>query len=303
MSEPQINPYGAVDLAALAASKNPPEQNADARARGLVIDVTEAEFEQLVQLSNSVPILVDLWSARAEGSKQLSPLLEKLALENDGAFLHAKIDVDANPQIAQAFQIQAIPTVVALIQGRPLPLFQGPVQEDQLKQVLAEVLKVAEQQGVTGKVPAAGEEPEPEPEPQLPPLHQEAYDAIERDDLDGAAAAYEKALAENPGDDMARLGLAQVQLMQRTRGVDLSQARAAAANDPSDVDAQMLVADLDVLGGAIEDAFLRILEVVRATSGEDKDQARQHMLTLFEVVGPDDARVIQARRDLTNALY
>jgi len=303
MSEPQINPYGAVDLAALAASKNPPAQNADARERGVVMDVTEAEFEQLVQVSNTVPVLIDLWSPRAEQSKELSPLLEKLALEHDGAFLHAKVNVDSSPQIAQAFQVQAIPTVVALIQGRPLPLFQGAVAEDQLKQVLQEVLKVAQQQGVTGKVPGVGEEPEPEAEEELPPLHQEAYDAIERDDLPAAAAAYEKALAENPGDDLARLGLAQVQLLQRTRGVDLNDARAAAAADPADIAAQLLVADLDVLGGAIEDAFLRVLEVVRSTAGAERDQAREHLLTLFEVVGPDDARVIQARRDLTNALY
>lgn len=302
MSEPQINPFGAVDLAALAASKNPPEENAAARARGVVIDITEAQFEQVVQVSNTVPVLIDLWSPRAEPSKQLSPLLEKVALENDGAFLLAKVNVDESPQIAQAFQVQAIPTVVALIQGRPLPLFQGAIPEDQLKQLLVEVLKVAEQQGVTGKVPG-GDEETPEPEEELPPLHQEAYDAIERDDLPAAAQAYQKALNENPGDDMARLGLAQVELLQRTRGVNLNEAREAAAADPSDVDAQLLVADLDVLGGAIEDAFLRILEVVRATTGAERDQAREHLLTLFEVVGHDDARVIQARRDLTSALY
>lgn len=304
MSEPQINPYGAVDLAALAASKNPPAENADAREKGVVLDVTEAEFEQLVQLSNTVPILIDLWSPRAEHSKELSPLLEKLALENDGAFLHAKVDVDSSPQIAQAFQVQAIPTVVALIQGRPLPLFQGSVPEDQLRQVIQEVLKVAQQQGVTGKVPGTGEEqPQPEPEEELPPLHQEAYDAIEREDLAGAAAAYQKALDENPGDDMARLGLAQVHLLQRTRGVDLNAARAAAAADPADLDAQLLVADLDVLGGAIEDGFLRILEVIKTTAGSERDRAREHLLELFEVVGPDDARVIKARRDLTSALF
>lgn len=304
MSEANINPFGAVDLAALAASKNPPAQNASARERGVVIDVTEAELEQLVQVSNTVPVLVDLWSPRSEASKELSPLIEQLALEHDGAFLHAKVNVDDSPQIAQAFQVQAIPTVVALIQGRPVPLFQGPVAEEQLKQVLAEVLKIAAQQGVTGQVPGGETEETPETdEEELPPLHQAAYDAIERDDLPAAAQAYTQALDENPGDDMARLGLAQVELLQRTRGVDLNEAREAAAANPNDVSAQLLAADLDVLGGAIEDAFLRILELVRATSGADRDQAREHLLALFEVVGPDDARVIKARRDLTSALY
>lgn len=303
MSEPQINPFGAVDLAALAASKNPPAENADARAAGVVVDVTEAELEQIVHLSTSVPVLVDLWSPRSEQSKELSPILEKLALEFNGRLLHAKVNVDASPQIAQAFQVQGVPTVVALIQGRPLPLFQGPVAEDQLRQLLQELLKAAEQQGVTGRVPGFDGAEAEEPEEELPPLHQEAYDAIERDDLPAAATAYQKALDENPGDDLARLGLAQVQLLQRTRGIDLNEARKAAADDPSDVDAQLLVADLDVLGGAIEDAFLRILEVVRSTAGPQRDQAREHLLTLFEIVGPDDARVIKARRDLTSALY
>src|SRR5690625_5998206 len=115
MSEPKINPYGAVDLAALAASKNPPAENADAREKGVVLDVTEAEFEQLVQLSNTVPVLIDLWSPRAEHSKELSPLLEKLALEKDGAILQANIDVDYRLIITPAMQIQSIPLLVALM--------------------------------------------------------------------------------------------------------------------------------------------------------------------------------------------
>src|SRR5690625_2885096 len=170
------------------------------------MDVSEAEFEQLVQVSNTVPVLIDLWSPRAEQSKELSPLLEKLALEQDGAFLHAKVNVDSSPHIAQAFQVQAIPTVVALIQGRPLPLFQGAVAEEQLKQVLQEDLKVAQQQGVTGKVPGAGEEPEPEAEDELPPLHQEAYDAIERDDLPAAARTGERRVGTGWCDDCTGAG-------------------------------------------------------------------------------------------------
>lgn len=304
MSEPSFNPYGAVDLSALANKAQQPPANSQARASGVVVDVTEEKFGELVELSNTVPVLVDLWSARTEQSTQLSTLLEKTAVEYAGKFLHAKVDVDASPQIAQAFQVQAIPTVIALLQGKPVPLFQGLVSEEQLQQVLGELFKIAQESGVTGTVPGVeGTEEEEEEEAPLPPLHQEAFDAIERDDLPTAVSAYEKALTENPRDDQARAGLAQVRLLQRTRDVDLAQARQAAADDPSDLEAQLLAADLDVLGGAVEDAFLRLLETIRASAGEERNRVREHMLALFEVVGGSDARVVKARRDLTNALY
>lgn len=306
MSDARINPYGAVDLSKFGRpAGEPPERNEAAHQAGVVIDVDEAQFSSIVQLSLEVPVVIDLWATWCEPCKQLSPLLEKLALEYAGAFLLAKIDVDANPQIAQAFQVQSVPSVVALVKGQPVPLFQGALDEAQVRGVLTQLLDVAKQHGVTGKVPgvAPGEAEVEEPEPELPPLHQEAFDAVERDDLPGAIAAYEKALAQNPADDMARLGLAQVQLLQRTRGVDLAQARQEAAARPDDVAAQLLVADLDVLGGAIADAFDRLLDTVRATSGDDRDQVRQHLVTLFDVVGHDDARVIAARRELASALY
>jgi putative thioredoxin len=206
---------------------------------------------------------------------------------------------------------------IALLQGRPLPLFVGPLLPQEVQPVIDELLQVAVQNGVTGRVsPVAGDtgadgEPDQDSdegavgdvEPELPPHIAAAYDAIEAGDLAAAAAAYEQALAENPADAEAKAGLAQVGLMRRTEGVDLVAARAAAAADPTDVPAQILVADLDLLGGHVEDAFARLVDTVRATSGDERNQAREHLLELFEVVGAGDERVAAGRRALMSALF
>jgi putative thioredoxin len=189
-----------------------------------------------------------------------------------------------------------------------VPLFEGVQPEAQVTAVIDQVLQLAAQHGVTGRVdgaaPAEGaEDAEVEAEPPLPPLHQKAFDAIEADDLDTAVEAYREALAQNPADADAKVGLAQVGLMQRTRGVDLQAARAAAAAAPTDVDAQIVCADLDLLGGHVEDAFLRLIDTVRATTDADRNKAREHLVELFEVVGTNDERVAKARKSLMSALF
>ncbi len=304
---------GAVDLAAVAAASQRRQQAAQggaasgSSAGGVVVDVSEADFQQVVlEQSMTVPVVVDLWADWCGPCKQLSPVLERLAAEYGGRFLLAKVDVDANPRLGQVFQAQSIPTVVAVVKGQPVPLFQGAIPEQQVRAYLDELLRVAEANGVTGVLASAaegGEQAGEAEEPPLPPLHQEAYDAIERGDLAAAAAAYEKALAQNPADDMASAGLAQVKLLQRTAGADLQAARDAAAAAPTDVDAQILVADLDVLGGHVDDAFARLVDTVRVTAGDDRDKARSHLVELFAVVGDDDERVTKARRALTSALF
>ncbi len=198
-----------------------------------------------------------------------------------------------------------MPTVVAVLAGQPLPLFQGAYPRDQVRAVLDQVLAAAEANGITGRVAPAGRgaEPEPEPEPELPPLHQAAYDAIEADDLDTARAAYEQAIKEDPRDALARAGLAQVGLLDRTRDADLQAARAAAAADPKDLDAQLAVADLDILGGKVEDAFGRLIDALRVTFGPDRERLRLRLVDLFEVIGGDDPRVVAARRAMASALY
>ena len=305
--------HGAVDLAAVAAQSQRRQQapgngggpgTAHATAAGVVVDVTEADFQQVVvEQSMTVPVIIDLWATWCQPCKQLSPVLERLAEEYAGRFLLAKVDVDSNPRLGQVFQAQSIPMVVAVVKGQPVPLFQGALPEQQVRAYVDELLRVAAANGVTGTLTASEATGDADVEPELPPLHQEAYEAIERDDLPAAQAAYQQALAQNPADELARAGLAQVGLLIRTQGTDPQAARAAAAAAPSDPRTQMLVADLDLLGGHIEDAFSRLVDTVRVTSGEDRELARAHLVELFEVVGSSDPRVASARRALTSALF
>jgi putative thioredoxin len=301
---------GAFDLSALSRPATPPpgEPGGFPAPGRYVVDTTEATFPELVQSSTQYPVVVLLWSSRGAEANELARDLGTVAAQYGGRFLLSRVDVDAFPQIATAFQVKQLPTVVAILAGQPVPLFQGSYPAEQLAPVIDQLLAAASANGVTGTVPAepgepAVEEPLEVEEPPLPPLHQAAYDAIERDDLDAAAEAYAQALRENPRDDMARAGLAQVGLLQRTKDADLSAARTAAADGPTDVAAQLLVADLDVLGGKVEDAFSRLIDLVRVTTGEDREAVRIRLVDLFEVVGADDPRVPVARRALANALY
>jgi putative thioredoxin len=317
MSQPSSPPSrfdvrGAVDLGALSRPATPPpgEPGGAPAAGPYVVDTTEATFPELVQSSTQYPVVVLLWSPRSPSSTELASSLGALASRYGGRFLLSRVDVDSNPQIAAAFQVQQVPAVVAVLAGQPVPLFQGAYPAEQVAPVLDQVLEAAAANGVTGTAPggpgeadAGAAEPEEPVEEPLPPLHQAAYEAIERDDLDAAAAAYAQALRENPRDDMARAGLAQVGLMQRTRDLDLNAARTAAADRPEDVDAQLAVADLDVLGGKVEDAFARLVDLVRATSGDERERVRVRLVELFDVVGGDDPRVPAARRALASALY
>ena len=318
---------GAVDLSSLvnrppapapgAASAGapgaptPPDGGAPAASvavPALVLDATDETFTQFLELSNTVPVIVDLWAEWCGPCKQLSPVLDKLVAEYGGRFVLAKVDVDANPQLTQAFQAQSIPAVAAVIGGRPVQLFVGALPEAQVRDVFEQVLELAAQNGVTGTAvvdgaPAGeGETPEPEPEP-LPPHHQDAYDAIDRGDYEAAIAAYTTAIAQDPRDQLAVAGLAQVSLISRLQGASLADVRAAAAAAPTDVDAQLAVADLDVSGGHVDDAFDRVLTVFPSLDQEGKDAARKRLLEYFEIVGLDDPRVAAARRRLTMLLY
>ncbi len=317
---------GAVDLSALkrpAPSRGPSGGAAPApggpagaaggpAADGLVVTGSDATFQDIVNRSVRHPVVVVLWSSRLPESADFVTVMGGLARTNEGRFQVVSVDVDENPGLLRALQVQQVPMTIALLQGRPLPLFVGPLLPQEAQPILDELLQVALQNGVTGRVADVGEpagapdgsdaDDEPVEEP-LPPHLAAAYDAIEAGDLDGAVAAYGKALAENPADPEAKAGLAQVRLMQRTEGADLVAARAAAAADPADVDAQLLVADLDVLGGHVEDAFRRLVDTVRVTADADRNRVREHLLELFEIVGPSDERVPAARRALMSALF
>lgn len=307
-AQPEFAVRGAVDLSALNRPQAPPpgEPGGAPEAGGFVVDVSEANFEQLVRDSATYPVVILLWIPTDQANAELGATLGRLAQEYGGRFLLGRVDAQASPQVAAAFQVQGVPTVVAVLQGQPLPLFQGAADEQQIRGVLDQVLAAAEQNGVTGRAPGgvpATDEPEPEVEPPLPPLHQEAYDAIERDDLEGAAAAYAKALRQDPKDSDATAGLAQVHLMQRTHDSDLAAVRQAAAAAPSDVDAALAVADMDMLGGKVDDAFARLLDLLPEADADGKEKIRVRLLELFEVAGTADPRVSKARKRLAISLY
>lgn len=305
--QPSFSAYGAVDLSGLKSQPPASAGSSSAAATGVVVEVTEASFEaEVVQRSLSVPVVIDFWATWCGPCKQLSPLLERLAGEYGGRWVLAKIDVDANQRIAAAVGVQSIPTVIGVVGGQPVPLFMGALPEAQVRQYLDELLRVASEHGVSGTAePAGSEQPADEatdPAPARPQLA-EAAEALERGDVEGAAAAYRKALDENPADAAAKTGLALVELVRRTQGIDPATARQRAADHPHDVDAQSRAADVDVVGGHVEDAFARLVDTVRATSGDDRDRARAHLLELFEAVGADDPRVVAARRALASALF
>jgi putative thioredoxin len=316
--------YGAVDLGARQAATQRRQQAARAGqdapgdgapsaggASAYVIDVTEENFNNEVVLrSRDTPVVVDLWADWCQPCKQLSPVLEKLAGEAAGGWTLAKIDVEANQQVAafffQRLQTQSIPLVVAIVDGQLVSAFPGAIPEAQIKEWLAQVLQVAEQLGVgTGAGPAegaAGQEAGPAAE--VPPSpYEQAQEAMASGDLDGAAGVLEKALAESPADSIAKGMLAQVKLIKRVDSYDADTARRDAEANPADIDAQARVADIELATGQAEDAFSRLLGVVGRTSGDERNKARLHLLDLFEIFGPDDPTVKKARSKLAALLF
>ncbi|MFD7640341.1 tetratricopeptide repeat protein [Kitasatospora sp. NPDC059795] len=311
---------GAVDLAAVKAAgeaAQKAEQTRAERARQaaageaptladypLVLDVTEDTFEsEVVQRSAEVPVVVDFWAEWCGPCKQLSPILERLAEEYAGRIVLAKIDVDANPLIAQQFGIQGIPAVMAVVAGQLVPLFQGAENESNVRKVLDQLIAVAEQRfGIVGGA-AGGAPAEAGPRVSADPALEAAHEALDRGDLGGAVQAYQNVLSDRPGHVEAKLGLAQAQLLQRVEQLDPQQVRTDAAADPKDVPAQLRAADLDLVGGHVEDAFARLVDTVAKTFGDDRDAARLRLLELFEVIGPEDPRTMAARQALARVLF
>ena len=308
--------YGAVDLGARQAAAQRRQQAADSAeaSGGTVIEVTEQTFNvDVVERSRTVPVVLDLWAEWCGPCKQLSPVLEKLAAEGGGQWILAKVDVDANPQLSAALQVQSIPMVMAVIGGQLVDGFLGALPEAQVRQWLAQVLEVAEKLGLD-VAPANGTEFDDELDDaapgapragagSVPPAYAAARDAMERGDLDAAARAFEQELAASPDDPVAKTGLAQVNLIRRVSSYDQAKARRDAAEHPGDVEAQARVADIDMATGRIEEAFNRLLGVVRRTSGEERDQARAHLVGLFELLPPNDPQVRKARSTLSSLLF
>lgn len=303
---------GAIDLTALGTPAPAPGEPGGAPAGGnYVVEVDLNNFQSVVERSGEYPVVFLLWMPQEQANAQVATDLGRAIDAMEGRALLARVDVEANPQIAASFQVQGVPSVVAVLAGQPVPLFAGVASEQQIREVLVQLLAAAEANGITGRAAAStaaaevadgqpGAEPTPAP---LPPLHQEAYEALERDDFDGAAAAFTKAIRQDPTDEDAAAGLAQVELLQRTVSLDLNAVRAAAADQPDAVAAQLQVADLDLAGGKVEDALDRLLELLPRISSEEKDQVRVRILDYFKILGPQDPRVAPARRRLANSLY
>ena len=272
--------------------------------------VDEAGFQaEVLEQSMTVPVVLDLWATWCEPCKQLSPMLERLADEYAGRFLLATVDVDAEQRIAAALQVQSIPSVLGVIRGQLVPLFTGAVPEQQVRQVLQELLRVAVENGLTGTVapqPPAGGDPsstDATAEPPEDPRLTAAYDAVEAGDYELAAERLRGVLAAEPGLPEAVAGLAQVNLLLRSAGVDQDAAIEAATAAPEDIPAGLRAADADFVAGRVAEAFQRLVSLVRVTRGADRNEVRARLLELFEVLGPEDPRVGPARVSLANALF
>jgi putative thioredoxin len=279
-----------------------------------VIDVTDETFQtEVLERSLTVPVIIDLWAEWCGPCKQLGPILEKLAGEAAGAWVLAKVDTDANPQISAAFQVQSIPMVMAVVRGQPVDGFLGALPEAQVRDWISRLMGAVAQLGMGPGAdgdPAAPGQPQDladgpggAGDPLSDPAFAEAREAMDRGDPDAAAAAFEKVLAASPGHPVATLGLAQIELFRRVSSYDQGQARKDASARPDDVEAQLKVADIDVAGGRIDEGFDRLLGLIRRTSGEERNRARVHLVSLFGLFPPKDQRVSKARARLSSLLF
>jgi putative thioredoxin len=300
---------GAVDLSALkaradaarqqqTAPQGPPPSDGGASG-GAVLEVTEATFQaEVVDRSLQQLVIVDLWADWCGPCKQLSPVLERLAAQAGGAWTLVKIDVDANPRIAQLFGAQSIPTVVAIAGGQPVDAFAGALPEPEIRKWLDALLDALKDK-LPGVQDAQPGEPVEEPED---PRFTEAEDAFERGDFAAAEAAYQRILDVEPANELAKAALVQVRFSARASEADPSAvARAEAA--PDDLDAQFAAADFEVAENKVEDAFARLIATVRRTAGDDRNRVREHLVGLFDLFDPADERVAKARRGLASALF
>jgi putative thioredoxin len=307
MSSSSFNRPGAVDLSQLTQRAQQPAPGSSLGMRtgaSYVVEVTEQTFEaETIRKSVKYPVVVELYSPRVATGQQLSDALIEIANASDGKFLLARLNVDSAPGIVQALGLQAVPTVIALINGQLAPLFQGVLPKDQVQAAIDQLLKAAVANGMVGRAePAGSEQAEPEPEPEADPRFAAADAALERGDFAAAREEFDKLLQANPNDVEAQVGKAQAGLFARAAVLD-PESTLAAADGSDDLDSQLAAADIEMITGQVEAAFARLIGMIKRTSGEERDQARVRLLELFETLGNTDERVLKARRDLMTALF
>ncbi|KRB77300.1 thioredoxin [Nocardioides sp. Root190] len=320
MTQQPFSRPGAIDLSALsrpappAGGGAPSGGGASAAGGGSAYSVAidEANFQSVLEASMTAPVVLVFHSpSQSPESEQLAEDVATVAGEYDGRFLAATIDVDAVPQIAQAMQIPQVPLMLVILDGRPASQpIPGAAPIDDIRALFNQLAQQLTSQGIAGRhqpnafgAPTAAAAEGEDGEPELDPRYAPAQDALAEGDIGRAVAEYQKLVDANPADHEAAAGLAMAKVLQRTQGADLDAARAAAAASPDDIDAQTLVSDLDLLGGHVEDAFARLVELIRRTAGKDRDRVREHLLGLFGAVGNDDPRVLKGRQALASALY
>jgi putative thioredoxin len=311
MSSSSFHRPGAVDLSQVAqsAKQSTAAQPSGPRTAGgsYVVEVTEQTFEaETIRKSLKHPVVVEFYSPRVATGQQLSDALIEIANASDGKFLLARLNVDAAPGIVQALGLQAVPTVIALINGQLAPLFQGVLPKDQVQAAIDQLIKAAVANGIVGRAQPVGSEssPDVEPEPTADPRYEAADDALQRGDFAAAREEFDKLLQANPNDAGAQAGKAQAGLFARAAALD-SESTLAAANgsDDDDVNTQLAAADVEMITGQADAAFARLIELIKRSSGDQRNQVRVRLLELFETLGNADERVLKARRDLMTALF
>jgi putative thioredoxin len=258
---------------------------------GIQVSVENLSTE-ILPLSLVRPVIVLMWSTRSPESVEMLKTLGKLEDDYKAAFGLARVDIDSNPEVAQAFQTKSVPYAVAIIAEQMVPLFEQSYPEAQVKMVIDKVLTLASERGI-GQAPVE----------QIEPEENEAMDALESGNYMAAEAAYKKWLARKPSENLAKLGLAQTQLLMRTEGLELNVVVAQSAAAPTDIELQLKAADVEIVNGGVEEAFTRLLQVIKASNGDDRNKVKNHLLNLFALVDPSDPRLTSARKELASALF
>jgi putative thioredoxin len=246
----------------------------------------------ILPLSLVRPVIVVMWSPRSAESAEMVKVLGKLEVDYKEAFALARVDIEAHPQVAQAFQTKSIPYAVAIIAEQMVPLFEQSYPEAQVRMVIDKVLTLASEQGI-GQAPVEQMEAE----------EIEALEALEAGNYVAAEVAYKKWLSRKPSDNLAKIGLAQTQLLIRTEELELDTVISESTKNPSDIALQLKAADVEIVNGGVDAAFTRLLHAIRATSGDDRAKVKDHLLNLFALVDPSDPRLVAARKELASALF